>query len=404
MKTRNIERPFQATLLKNPAPLGSSDSLKEASCYSRSDADQAYSRISAWPDYAVTPLYELKGLARTLGVSALLCKDEGRRLGLKSFKALGAVYASVVKVSEILHKKLGHGVNDLDLLNGKFAPELKDIFLICCTDGNHGFSVASAARRMGMRSVIYIPKGVSEARATALAQEGAEVVRIDGIYDEAYAAVEEVGRTEAGAIIISDSATGEYREIPALCMAGYSVMAREIVNQCKDVPPSHVILPAGCGGMAAAMISAFHYFLGDRAPKAIVAEPDLAACVYESAIAGSPTVVDGDLDTIMGGLSCAAVSYVAWPTLTKGVTAFLKMEDRAAVSAMRALAEPAPGDMRIVAGETGAAGLAAAMAICGDKSARQIAEIDEASRILIINCESATDPEAYRQLTGQRPE
>jgi len=400
----NIQRPFQATLLKNSAILAPSAAVQKASCYSRAVADQAYARISAWPDYAVTPLHELGGLARKLGVSALLCKDESRRLGLKSFKALGAVYASVATVSDILHKRLGRRVDDLDLMSGKYASELDGLFLICCTDGNHGFSVARAARSMGMRAVIYIPNGVSEGRAAALAGEGAEVVRIDGIYDEAYAAVEEVARQEPGAIIISDSATSEYREIPTLCMAGYSVMAREIIDQCHHALPSHVILPAGCGGMAAAMISAFHHFMGERAPKAIVAEPNTAACLYESAVAKSPVVVDGDLDTIMGGLSCAAVSYVAWPTIEKGVTAFLKMEDGAAVAAMRAFAEPAAGDSRIVAGETGAAGLAAAMVVCGDQQARQLTGIDDTSRILVINCEGATDPETYRKLTGHSPD
>jgi diaminopropionate ammonia-lyase len=390
-------------LLRNPAGPGPSAEIREASSYSKADADRAYARISAWPDYSVTPLHELGGLARTLGVASVLCKDESRRLGLHSFKALGAVYASVVKMSELLAARLARKIDDRDLMSGKYAAELKDYFLICCTDGNHGFSVASAARRMGMRAVIYIPSGVSEGRAAALAREGAEVVRIDGIYDEAYAAVEEVARKDPGAIIISDSATAEYREIPTLCMMGYSVMAREIVAQCGDAPPTHVMLPAGCGGMAAAMISAFHHFLGERAPKAIVAEPSTAACLYESARAGSPVVVGGDLETLMGGLSCAAVSHVAWPTLTRGVTAFLTMEDDAAVAAMRAFAEPAPGDPRIVSGETGAAGLAAAMVICGDGEARGLAGIDARSRILVINCEGATDPEAYERLTGHQP-
>ena len=45
------------------------------------------------PVYKPTPLHRLDGLAKTLGVADLLVKDESQRLNLKSFKALGGVYA-----------------------------------------------------------------------------------------------------------------------------------------------------------------------------------------------------------------------------------------------------------------------------------------------------------------------
>lgn len=392
---------FDAEVFLNP---GKAEAGWRQTCYSQAQADEALARISAWADYAVTPLRALPGAAPELGLGALWCKDESRRLGLASFKALGAVYAAVSEVSALLEKKLGHAVLDRDLLDGKYREALAGNFLICCTDGNHGFSVAHAARRMGMRAVIYIPNGVSAGREEALRREGAEVVRIDGIYDEAYAAVERVAHADPGALLISDSATPYYQDIPVRCMTGYSVMAHEIVEQLGGDLPTHVMLPAGCGGMAAAMMSAFHHLLGERAPQAIVVEPVTADCVFASALAGAPVVVDGDLDTIMGGLSCAAVSHVAWPTIATGASAFLRMNDDAAVEAMRLFANPRGGDPRVVAGETGAAGLAAVIAICADPEARQLVGLDGKAKVLVINCEGATDPAAFQQLTGQRPE
>lgn len=394
----NVNGRFEGQLLANPEL--KAGSLAALSCYTAAQAEEAYARISSWPDYKQTPLHSLPAAATDLGLAGLYCKDESRRLGLSSFKALGAVYACVCEASSYLEKRLGRPVSDLDLLAGKYGAELSDIFFICCTDGNHGFSVANAARRMGARAVIYIPRGVSAGREEALRQEGAQVVRIDGIYDEAYAAVEAVARQEPGALLISDSATSYYRDIPIRCMTGYSVMVREICEGSPENIPSHVILPAGCGGMAAAVISAFHLRLGERSPRFIIVEPLNADCLFASALAGTPTIVAGDLDTIMGGLSCAAVSYVAWPTISAGVSFFLRVDDNAAIAAMRMFANPKAGDVPIVAGETGAAGLAGLLAICDDPVARQRVGLTPSSHVLVFNCEGATDIDTYRQLTA----
>jgi diaminopropionate ammonia-lyase len=400
-KILNVIGKYDAALLLNER--FDRSKLAGSSPYGREQADEAYARISAWPDYAVTPLQPLLGQADVIGVGALWCKDESRRLGLASFKALGAVYASVYEVSNLLEKQLRQKISDLDLLAGRYRDSLANTFLICCTDGNHGFSVAHAARRMGCRAVIYIPSGVSVQRESALKREGAEVVRIDGIYDEAYEAVERVAATTPGAVLISDSATPHYTEIPTRCMTGYAVIAREVVGQLQGTTPTHIMLPAGCGGMAAALIAAFGQLLGDRAPEAIVVEPVTADCVFASALQGKSTVVGGDLDTIMGGLSCAAVSHVAWPTLDVGARAFLRMNDEAAIEAMRRFAAPRAQDPVVTAGETGAAGLAGLIALEEDSERRKLLSLDERARVLVINCEGATDVEAYRKYVGRDP-
>lgn len=372
----------------------------DTAAYSVQDASRAHLRLSAWPAYSVTPLRPLDALARDLGLGAIWCKDEGRRLGLASFKAMGAVYASVATIADLLKQKTGQTVEDRALLDGQYRVQLRETYLTCCTDGNHGFSVASAARMMGCGCKIYIPRGVSAAREQALRDAGADVVRIDGTYDEAYAIAARDAAADPGAVVISDSATPDYTDIPRLVMAGYSVMVREIMDQLDGQAPTHVMLPAGCGGLAGAVITAFDQIAGDAAPAAIVIEPLSADCVFASKAAGHAVEVEGDLETIMGGLSCAAVSHVAWPTLDRRVAGCLRIEDDTAAAAMRRLANPQGDDPVIVAGETGAAGLAGLLALAEDDAARRALGLDDSARVVIFNCEGATDPSAYRQIVG----
>jgi len=368
--------------------------------FSSDEAQRAYERISAWPVYAVSPLVPLSGLAEKLGLGQIWCKDESHRLGLSSFKAMGAVFASVVDIAERLEQVTGAPVSDQTLLEGGYSKDLEGIFLTCCTDGNHGFSVAWAARRMGCGCKIYIPRGVSAAREQALRDEGAEVVRIDGTYDEAYAQTARDAAATPGAVVISDSATRDYMRIPRIVMSGYSVMVREILDQLGGQVPSHVMLPAGCGGMAGAVIAAFDHLCGEKAPAPLIVEPLTADCVFASIQAGHEVEVEGNLETVMGGLSCAAVSHVAWPILRQRAAACLRIEDAAAIEAMRVLACPEGDDQPIVAGETGGAGLAGILALAGDDAVRKILGLNESARVLLFNCEGATDRVAYRSIVG----
>jgi diaminopropionate ammonia-lyase len=63
-------------------------------------AADAVERFLSWRDNVPTPLHNLPALAAELGVGAIHLKDEGLRLGLGSFKALGGAYAVVRLVLE----------------------------------------------------------------------------------------------------------------------------------------------------------------------------------------------------------------------------------------------------------------------------------------------------------------
>lgn len=374
---------------------------KEApECFTREQSQAALARISTWPSYGVTPLLRLPRAAERMGVSELACKDEGARLGLQSFKALGAIYASVVILSDLLAARTGKPVGDADLLSGRYRHLLKDVVITSATDGNHGFSLAHAARNMGCKARIFIPHGVSAGRADALKREGADVVRIDGIYEEAMQAAVVAADSDSDTFLVSDYATPGYQSVPRLCMAGYSVIIHEVAAEMGDRPPTHVFVPAGCGGLAASIMTSSAHLWGDCAPLMIVVEPTRAACVFASAEAGEPVRIDGDLETIMGGLACAAVSAAAWPTVREGAAAFMQIDDGDAIDAMRAMAGPAGDDPAIISGETGSAGMAALIAVHADTAAREALDLTEHSRVLVISCESATDPELYRELVG----
>ena len=112
----------------------------------------------------------------------------------------------------------------------------------------------------------------------------------------------------------------------------------------------------------------------------------------------------GDLDTIMAGLACGEVSLVAWDVLRLGAGDALAIADECAAEAMRALAQGAAGDPRIVAGEAGVGGLAGLMAIAGNDAVRRSLALGPESRVLIVGSEGATDPVVYGQIVGRTPE
>ena len=237
-------------------------------------------------NHAVTPLHALPALARELGVGAIHIKDEGLRLGLGSFKALGGSYAVVRLVLDAASERLGRVVDVVAL----HAPDVRAIAagmtFACATDGNHGRSVAQGAELVGARAVVFVHSGVSQERVAAIARFGAEMVRVAGSYDDS---VEEAARVadKNGWTIVSDTSWPGYERIPALVMQGYTAMVREALRQLPE-PPTHVFVQAGVGGVAAAVGGHLAVALADQRPMFIVVEPARAACVYESARAGRP--------------------------------------------------------------------------------------------------------------------
>lgn len=347
---------------------------------------RARAEITAWPGYAPTPLHALD----VPGVASVHYKDESARFGLRSFKALGGAYAVARLLGqELARRGTANNANGAALESGQYAHATEQITVTCATDGNHGRSVAWGARRFGARCVIFVHENVSQGRRDAIAQFGAEVREVPGNYDDSVRAAQRAA-DENGWFVISDTSYPGYTEPPRDVMQGYRLMAEEALAQ-MPAPPTHVFVPGGVGGVAAAVsVQLRHNAPGARL---VVAEPEEAACLLESAAAGEMRTVTGALDTIMAGLACGEPSLLAWQELERGAFAFMAVPDAAVPPAMRALA--AQG---IEAGESAVAGLIALESALADGRARAGLGLGADRRVLIFGTEGATDPELYARL------
>lgn len=353
----------------------------------------ARTEITAWDGYAETPLESLAALAGHIGVGEILYKDEGTRFGLGSFKALGGSYAAQRVLQREVSKAVGVCVTLADIRTGKYADECARITLVSATDGNHGRSLAWGCQRFGAPCRIYIHAEVSEGRAQAMRDLGAEVIRIEGDYDESVRLAKSEAE-ENGWFVVSDTSWPGYSLPPRDVMSGYGVMTQEI-NEALDHAPTHVFLQGGVGGLAAGVVAGLRQYWGDAMPRVIVVEPELAACLFESAKTGTATTVVIDEETLMAGLSCGEPSELAWEILAEEVSDFLTIPEAIVAPSVRLLARPLDGDTAIEAGESAIAGLAALIAIRQDAVLSQKLGIDGQSRILLIGSEGVTDPEIF---------
>lgn len=368
----------------------------------KSALEIAKSEIQTWPGYAVTPLHDLKAIARQMNVASVHYKDEGGRFGLGSFKALGGAYAVASLLCRVIGQRLGRVVTTSDLLTGLCRDLASEITVTCATDGNHGRSVAWGAQLFGCQCVIYIHATVSEARRQAIERYGAKVIRTTGNYDDSVRQADADAKS-IGRYVISDTSYEGYMDVPRDVMQGYQLMVEEAAQQMGEMP-THVFIQGGVGGLAAAVCGYFWERLGNARPRVIVVEPDKADCLMQSARNGKITAVLGNLDTLMAGLACGEVSLLAWEILAAGADAFAVVSDEAAIDTMRLLASPTEGDTAIVAGESAVAGLAAAIGVAEQADQRAALGLNDNSRLLFFGSERDTDPALYTQLVGRSSE
>ncbi|BCB21717.1 diaminopropionate ammonia-lyase [Bosea sp. ANAM02] len=365
-------------------------------------ADAIMAHLAERPNHVPTPLHNLPGLAAALGIGSLFIKDEGQRLGLGSFKALGGAYAVIRLALEAASEKLGRQLGDTDMNDPAVREAAAGMTFACATDGNHGRSVAQGAQLLGAKAVIFVHGGVSDERVAAIARFGAQMVRVDGTYDDSVVEAARVA-TERGWTIVSDTSWDGYERIPGLVMQGYTAIAREGLAQMPE-PPTHVFVQAGVGGIAAALAAQMQTSFGDERPFFTVVEPSRAACIFEAAKRGKPGKIPHGAPTVMAMLECYDPSPLALRVLYRAADAFMTAEDSDAVEAMNRLARPIAGDPAIVAGESGGAGLAGLLAALRDPEVRAALKLDGQARVFLVNTEGATDPARYAELVGLKPE
>ena len=337
------------------------------------DMDEAYKIISKWDDYSPTPLIYLNKLTEKLKFNKIFYKDESKRFNLKSFKALGGAYA-VEKVTK------GN----------------KDIIISTATAGNHGRSVAWGSKKLGLKCKIFISEYVSEFRAKVMRGFGADVIRVKGNYDNSLKECIKQSKQNNWQIV-QDVAWEDYKLVPKLTMAGYSVMMKEISEQIKNEKISHVILQAGVGGMAAAMVAGIARYL-DNVPKIIVVEPENAACVLESVKAGKIEKISIKKESLMGGMSCDEVSLVPWEILKNSVSHCVTVSDDFISKTVKSLANCEFSEERIIGRECSTPGIVSLVGMSNDSEIKKKINLNESSNVLLFGCEGDADEELYQKL------
>jgi diaminopropionate ammonia-lyase len=339
-------------IIKNPwrhAPLPAA--ITEIQGTVRSDPAGVFTLLARCPAAHKTPLVECAPLAQALGIARLTIKDERGRMGLGSFKALGAAYA----IAKEAHKRLG------DKLFGEGAAKtaLVGKTYVAATAGNHGLSIAAGARVFGAKAVIYIAQTVDESFATQLRSFGAEVVREGAEYAASLAAAERAAQAN-GWQLLSDTSWPGYTELPLDVMEGYLVMASEAATDIEAAKwqPTHIFLQAGVGGLAAAVCAHLRTRWGDG-PTIIVVEPDAAPALQASIEAGKPLITIGPISN-MGRLDCKEPSHLALKLLAQGADFFQTISDAYTEQAIAELADHALATSP--SGGAGYAGLKAALA------------------------------------------
>lgn len=359
----------------------------------------------SFPQYSVTPLARLNEMAAHLGLKGLFVKDESYRFGLNAFKVLGGSFAMARYIAQQMSRDISEMTYDY-LTSEAFRREFGQATFFTATDGNHGRGIAWAANRLGQKAVVHMPKGSSRARFDNIAREGAKVTIEDVNYDDCVRiAAAEAAATPNG-VVVQDTAWANYEEIPAWIMQGYGTMASEAADQLRQLGisrPTHVLVQAGVGSLAGAVIGYFTNLFPENPPRFVVIEAQAADCLYRGALAGDgrPGKVTGELSTIMAGLACGEPNTLSWDILRNHAGVFVSCPDWVSARGMRMLGAPLRGDPVVTSGESGAVGmglLAALMELEQYRELRSVIDLNRSSQVLLFSTEGDTDPDTYRKI------
>lgn len=362
---------------------------------------KALSFHSSIPGYRPTPLVDLSGLAKELGLGGFYLKDESFRFGLNAFKVLGGSYA----IGRYIADKLGEDLENLPferLISDEIKAKLGELTFVTATDGNHGRGVAWTANKLRQKSVVYMPKGSAQERLENIRALGSEASITDLNYDGAVALANSMAEKH-GWIMVQDTAWEGYEDIPTWIMQGYTTMALEAYRQLNGLKPTHIFLQAGVGSLAGAVAGFFADVYGDQRPIITIVEPNKADCIFRTAQAddGTRHFVTDDMATIMAGLACGEPNTVSWEVLKTCSDHFVSCPDVVAAKGMRVLGCPIKGDAQVISGESGAVttGIVAEL-----MQKPELAELkaklglDENSRVLVFSTEGDTDQAGYKNI------
>ncbi len=319
-------------------------------------ADVLAARRHIAPHLRPTPLYLYPGLSRLVGAEVWVKHENHQPTG--AFKVRG-------------------GVN----LVAQLGPRERGRGLICASTGNHGLSVAYAARLFGARALVCVPRDANPVKLEAIRDCGAEVVVHGRDFDEAREHCEDLAAAEGYRYVHSAN--------EPLLIAGVGTCTLEILEE--HPAPDAILVPVGGGsGAAAACIVAKAL---NPAIRVIGVQAEAAPAAYRSWRAGR--LLEDRTATAAEGLATRVAFELPQRVLRELLDDFLLVGERELrrsvvwmLEKTRNLVEPA-----------GAAPLAAALRLAGGLAGARVALVCTGGNIdprrlgeLLLDVDSDADP------------
>jgi len=207
------------------------------------------------------------------------------------------------------------------------------------------------------------------------------VVTIPGGYEDACRAADQAA-VRNGWTIVSDMAQDGYTEIPQRIMQGYCVLAAEAAEQMPHAP-THVLLQAGVGGLAAPAAAYFSRAITPE-PTMVVVEAATVPCLLESARRNALTRTPPGGVTNLNRLDCPTPSSTTWPILRALAKGFVGVDNGVAGEAVALLQQ----EEGIATTPTGAAGVAGLLTLKREPAFAALG-LAQDSRVLVVLSEQA---------------
>jgi threonine dehydratase len=222
--------------------------------------------------------------------------------------------------------------------------------VISYSSGNHAQGVAYAARALGVKAVIVMPRNAPAVKREATASLGAEIVLVGSASSERQVKAEELA-AEQGYVIVPP-----YNDEKII--AGQGTMGLEILEDLPDVET--VLVPVGGGGMISGIATAIK--LSRPGTKVIGVEPELAADAQASLQSGRIVQFSAEqvTRTMADGLRTQSVGPINFEHIRRYVDDIVTVsEDEIRATMRRLVADP-----KTVAEPSGAVAVAAFLFPC----------------------------------------
>ena len=297
----------------------------------------------------VTPVLHSNFLSQLTGTEVILKAENLQRTG--AFKIRGA-YHRMSKLSPAERKK---GV-------------------VAASAGNHAQGVALAAKRLGIKSTIFMPVGASLPKFEATKNYGAEVVLSGEVFAETLHSAQEYA-AKKGAIFIPP-----YDNLDVIL--GQGTVGLEILDQVPDL--KNVIVAIGGGGLAAGVASYLKAALG-KDVKIWGVQAENASSYITSLKAGKPTEVKTKR-TIADGIAVSKPGRIPFELINANIHKIVTVSDDDIAQAIVALSERS----KQVVEPAGAVGVAALMS----------GAIKPKGKTVVVLCGGNIDPLLMQKVIG----